>query len=389
MANELKRSATEAVRDDSPGAAISHPPKRATTYRRGATGPAVAEIRARLHRLGLLADGTGDVFDVELDSAVRQFQQERGIAVDGIVGPQTFRRLEEARWQLGDRVLAYLPGHLVVGDDVLGLQERLTGLGFQPGRPDGIFGIRTDHAVREFQLNTGLPTDGTAGPETFRALARLTRAVSGGASTLLREQQAFDVLRTGVTHKVVLIDAGPDHLHRGHSANGVSEADIALDIARRVEGRLAALGTTVLVTGPARSGHTSFDESARAAIANEVNSDVVISLHCDTHSSDYANGMAAFYFGVLSGRTNSIGGQKLAELLLDEIEVRTNALNCGAHPKTWDLLRLTRMPAVHLDLGYLTNPDDAARLLDPGHRDQIAKAVTAALIRFFAPPPHE
>jgi N-acetylmuramoyl-L-alanine amidase len=359
------------------------------TYRRGATGSAVAEIRARLHRLGLLADGTGSTFDADLDRAVRQFQQERGIAIDGVVGPQTFRRLEEARWKLGDRVLSFLPGHLMVGDDVLALQLRLTELGFSPGRPDGIFGRLTDHAVREFQLNTGLPTDGTAGPETFRALNRLTRSVSGGASTLLREQQAFDVLRTGVSHKVVLLDAGPDRLHRSHDANGISEADIALDVARRVEGRLAALGTTVLITGPARSGHTSFGEAARAAMANEVGADVVVSLHCDSHDSDLAEGVAAFYFGTLNGRTNSVAGQSLAELLLEELQIRTEARNCGAHPKTWDILRLTRMPTVHLDLGYLTNPDDVRRLSAPDHRDQIARAIAAALIRFFAPPPAE
>ncbi|MGV1004420.1 MAG: N-acetylmuramoyl-L-alanine amidase [Candidatus Nanopelagicales bacterium] len=359
-----------------------------TTYRRGATGSAVAEIRARLFRLHLLADGDGDTFDEPLDRAVRAFQQERGIAVDGVVGPQTFRRLEEARWRLGDRVLAFLPAHLVVGDDVLGLQERLIGLGFSPGRPDGIFGRRTDHAVREFQLNTGLPADGTAGTETFRALARLTRpwSISGETSLQLREQQAFDVLRTGVTQKVVVLDAGPDQAAKAHQGPGMSEADIAIDIARRVEGRLAALGTTVLLTGPARRGHTSFDETARAAIANEVGADVLVSLHCDFHESPLAHGMAAFYFGVLTGRGNSVGGKHLAELLLEEIEVRNHARNCGAHPKTWELLRLTRMPAVHLDLGYLSNPDDARRLEDPASRDQIAKAITAALIRFFAPP---
>ncbi len=346
----------------------------------------VAEVRSRLHRLGLIEDGRGEVFDPELDHAVRQFQQERGIGVDGIVGPQTFRRLEEARWRLGDRVLSFLPGHLVVGDDVLALQERLTGLGFSPGRPDGIFGRLTDHAVREFQLNTGLPTDGTAGPNTFRAMSRLTRTVSGGASTVLREQQAFDVLRTGVTHKVVLIDAGPDHIHRGHVGPGLSEQDVADDIAVRVEGRLAALGTTVIVTGPARSGHTSFDDSARAAIANEVGADVLISLHCDAHPNPAAHGMAAFYFGTSNGRTSSLAGQALAELLLEEMAVRSDARNCGAQPKTWELLRLTRMPAVHVDLGYLTNAADSARLADEAGRDQIAQAITAALIRFFAPP---
>ena len=353
------------------------------------SGPDVAEVRARLHRLGLIAEGHGDVFDAEVDRAVRQFQQERGVAVDGVVGPQTYRRLEEARWRLGDRVLQFLPGHLMVGDDVLALQERLTGLGFSPGRPDGIFGRNTDHAVREFQLNTGLPTDGTAGPETFRALARLTRTVSGGASTLLREQQAFEVLRTGVTHKVVLIDAGPDHVRRGHSGTGLAEDAIASDIAARVEGRLAALGTTVLVTGPARAGHTSFDEAQRAAIANDVGADVVVSLHCDAHVNPAAFGVAAFYFGTVTGQTRSVAGQALAELLLDELVVRGAARNCGAHPKAWEMLRLTRMPAVHLDLGYLTNPDDAARLGSPEGRDAAARAITAALIRFFAPPPQD
>lgn len=358
-------------------------------YARGSTGPAVAEIRARLHRLGLLAEGHGDEFDEDVDRAVRHFQQERGIGIDGVVGPQTFRRLEEARWRLGDRVLSFLPGHPMVGDDVLALQERLAGLGFSPGRPDGIFGRNTDHAVREFQLNTGLRTDGTAGPDTFRALARLVRTVSGGASTLLREQQAFDGLRTGVTHKVVLIDAGPDHLHRGHRAGGLSEEDIAADIAARVEGQLAALGTTVLVTGPARSGHTSFDEAARAAIANEVDADVVVSLHCDTHGNPLASGMAAFYFGSRGGRARSVAGQALAELLLEETTARTTARHCGAHATTWDLLRLTRMPSVHLDLGYLTNAEDAERLGSPAGRDTIARGITAALIRFFAPPPQE
>lgn len=346
----------------------------------------VAEVRARLHRLGLLADPTGDEFDEALDTAVRQFQQERGIAIDGIVGPQTFRRLEEARWRLGDRVLQYLPGHAMVGDDVVALQERLTSLGFSPGRVDGIFGNATDHAVREFQLNTGLRTDGTAGPETFRALARLTRTVSGGASSFLREQQAFDVLRTGVTHKVVVIDAGPDQSHRAHTGHGLTEPDIVADVAARIEGRLAALGTTVLVTGPARAGHTSFDEGERASIANEVEADVVVSIHCDALPNPAAEGVAAFYFGSADGTGTSVAGQTLARLLLDELSARTSARSCGAHPKTWELLRLTRMPCVHVDLGYLSNPAEARRLRDPAGRDQIARAITAALIRFFAPP---
>ncbi|MFM9135392.1 MAG: peptidoglycan-binding protein, partial [bacterium] len=101
--------------------------------RRGDTGPAVADVRERLVRLGLLAPvpdtGTDAEFDDDVAQAVRAFQQSRGIPVDGVVGPQTFRHLEEARWSLGDRVLAYTPGHLIAGDDVLDLQRRLTRMG--------------------------------------------------------------------------------------------------------------------------------------------------------------------------------------------------------------------------------------------------------------------
>ena len=65
--------------------------------KRGDTGAGVAEIRTRLAQLGLcndIADGDPNEFDAELDRAVRAFQQERGITVDGVVGPQTFNFVE-------------------------------------------------------------------------------------------------------------------------------------------------------------------------------------------------------------------------------------------------------------------------------------------------------
>ncbi len=103
-------------------------------HRRGDTGAAVAEVRARLAHLGYIDESPSDVFDDELDHAVRTFQQERGLTVDGIVGPDTFRRLDEARWKLGDRVLRFVPGHLVRGDDVADLQRRLNTMGFNSDR---------------------------------------------------------------------------------------------------------------------------------------------------------------------------------------------------------------------------------------------------------------
>jgi N-acetylmuramoyl-L-alanine amidase len=52
----------------------------------------------------------------------------------------------------------------------------------------------------------------------------------------------------------------------------------------------------------------------------------------------------------------------------------------------WDILRRTRMPAVRIEVGYLTNPGDAARLADPAFRDVLAEAVVAAVQRLYLPP---
>ena len=347
--------------------------------RRGDTGAAVAEVRARLAHLGLcddLASGDPDLFDDELDHAVRAFQQERGITVDGIVGPHTFRRLEEARWQLGDRVLSYIPGHLMAGDDVTELQRRLNQLGFAAGREDGVFGVQTDAALREFQRGVGVTADGTCGPDTFRAFDRLVRTISGGSAATLREHVTLAELQTGVADKVVVIDPG-----------NTIDADLCYAIAVRVEGRLAALGTQVLLTRPAQSeAEGGFpDDPARAQFANEVGADLVVSLHVDRAASPAPNGLVTFYFGDPRGGQHSPSGRVLAQRVQEELSARTDLLDCRTHPRTWDLLRLTRMPAVRVELGYLSHEADARRLASPAFQDAVAEGITAALTRFCAP----
>lgn len=351
--------------------------------RLGSSGAPVAEVRARLAHLGLCSDppvgvGFDDIiFDAELDRAVRTFQQERGITVDGIVGPDTFRRLDEARWQLGDRVLSYVPGHMMVGDDVTQLQRRLSELGFNPGRPDGIFGPDTDGALREFQGGVGVTADGTCGPDTFRAFDRLIRTVSGGDAAELREHLQLTRLQTGVADKVIVIDPG-----------SVVDPDICHAIAARVEGRLAALGTQVLLSRSATipSSEDSFSTDAqRAEFANTVGADLMLSIHVDRSDSPLPNGIATFFYGHARGGVHSHAGKVLAEHVQSELTGRTDRLDCRIHPRTWDLLRLTRMPAVRVEVGYVSNSGDASRLASPAFHDAIAEGLAAAVTAVCAP----
>ncbi len=346
-----------------------------TGLRLGDHGAAVAEVRSRLGQLGLL-DTAGDrdegAFDGDLDRAVRAFQQERGITVDGIVGPSTFRRLEEARWQLGDRVLSFVPGHLMSGDDVVELQRRLTTLGFASGRIDGVFGRQTDAALREFQKGVGVTADGTCGPDSFRAFDRLVRTVSGGSATSLREHVTVTELQTGVADKVIVIDPGP-----------AVAAEVSHSVAVRLEGRLAALGTQVVLTRGPRAGAT--DDAVNATLANDIGAHLVLSVVVDSAPSPLPNGLATFYFGDPRGGTHSPSGMLLAERVHEEVHGRTDLLDCRVHPRTWDLLRMTRMPAVRVVLGYDSNPADASRLSSPDFHDAVAEGLAAAVTGFCAP----
>ena len=78
-------------------------------------------------------------------------------------------------------------------------------------------------------------------------------------------------------------------------------------------------------------------------------------------------------------------GEEFANLVRREVIARTGMLDCGSHPKTWDILRMSRMPAVRLDCGYLSHPVDRLLLLDARLRGTVAAAALAAVQRLFLP----
>src|SRR5439155_20609947 len=138
----------------------------------------------------------------------REFQQNRGLVVDGLVGPETWAALQAARLSLGDRLLS-LAGRLYAGDDVAALQERLAELGFDTGRVDGVFGHQTEAALKALPREYGLVSDGVCGPRTLRALKQLGRLVTGGRPHALRVTAQLLRSVASLAGKVVLSDPSP------------------------------------------------------------------------------------------------------------------------------------------------------------------------------------
>lgn len=362
--------------------------------RRGDAGPAVAEIRATLAGLGLLPSANGSPtaptldtasrpseaqFDEPLEDAIRAFQQQRGLITDGIVGPATYQALRDATYRLGGRPLAYMVSAPVSGDDVLTLQQRLLELGYDAGRPNGVFGAQTEAALRNFQRDYGLTVDGMCGSETVRALRQLSPRARGGQPVLLREQEQVRRAGPRLRGKRIVIDPGHGGQDTGVMVDGLRESDLMWDLARRLEGRMVATGMEALLS---RGPDQCPTEAERAAFANEAGGDVFISLHCDKNTSPRAEGVATFYFGAGGNGTSTLG-DALAGFIQRELAARTGMRDCRTHAKTWDSLRLTRCPAVRVEIGYLTNTEDQARLSDPAFRDLVAEGILVSVKRLY------
>jgi N-acetylmuramoyl-L-alanine amidase len=286
--------------------------------RLGDRGNAVRDLSTRISASLGTGAGAKDVFDNALQEAVRAFQEQRGLRVDGICGPETWGALIESGFQLGDRLL-YLSSPMLRGDDVAELQRRLNLLGFDAGREDGILGPETEDALRQFQRNAGTTADGVCGPESLAALSRVSGLAAGSVASvreregLRRESRRLDGLR-------VFLVAEP--------AMGA--------LAGAVTGALRNLGGLV---GADTSGE---DPSVLTTEANRFRAGAFVAL---TNSGE--PGVRCAYFS--SGTFRSEAGLCLASALTESLRQVCADVD-DPIGRTYRFLRETRMPAVVCEL---------------------------------------
>ncbi|MFD1444027.1 spore cortex-lytic enzyme [Thermoactinomyces vulgaris] len=149
-----------------------------TILKKGARGGDVYELQGRLKLLGFYTGDVDGVFGHRTYLAVRLFQYEFGLKIDGVVGPKTKLKLWQStkHWR---PEMTNKKGPVLKrgnqGGGVWELQGRLKHIGFYTGKWDGNFGERTYRAVRLFQYEFGLKVDGVAGPKTMQKLRKATK----------------------------------------------------------------------------------------------------------------------------------------------------------------------------------------------------------------------
>lgn len=174
---------------------------------------------------------------------------------------------------------------------------------------------------------------------------------------------------------VVVID--PGHGGRDPGAvgiGGIHEADIVLDIATQVASLIENEGLQAVLT---RSDDREVDLGPRVDLSDAVNADLFVSIHANAinMSRPDVNGIETYYY-------YSSAAASLAETIHNSLLNSTGMNDRGVRQARFYVLTETSMPAVLVEVGFVTGREDAARLSSAASRSQIAEAIANGILRY-------
>ena len=195
-----------------------------------------------------------------------------------------------------------------------------------------------------------------------------------------------------VLNKVVYLDAGHGGYDPGASYFGISEKSLTLAIQSRVKAKLEAEGYQVVTT---RTSDTYVDLTDRSRAANASESDIFVSIHINASGSSAAQGIETYYYQPYAEYPSRINAtyhanptrlsmsDTLANAIQSSLINATGAQNQGVKRQTFAVLRETTAPAVLLELGFLSNPQEAARLNTSAYQETLANAIVAGIKSYY------
>ena len=204
--------------------------------------------------------------------------------------------------------------------------------------------------------------------------------------------------------RIVTLDPGHGGAETGaEGQGGAVEKDVVLSIARRFRSLLQErLGVRVILT---RDGDRNLLLDERAAIANSNKSNLFLSIHADASPRRNARGSSVYFLShtLEPANPSSSGGgdldfilwhmaqtshlsqsSRLAEILQDELQAVTGAkrVNRGIKQNSFRVLKGATMPAVLVEVGFISNPDEEKLLLSSAYQDKLAEALYRGILRY-------
>jgi len=161
--------------------------------------------------------------------------------------------------------------------------------------------------------------------------------------------------------------------------SGIEEREVTLSVAEDLAALLRAAGARVVLTRsratPYRTGTVlRLDNRARAALANRLRATAFVSIHADASLDRSARGTSVFWL-----RPNSV-------TLASAVRARLAPLGLGEaafHPRDLAVTNEARVPAVLVELGFISNPVQERLLATPSFQRREAQALFAAVVQSF------
>ncbi|GAB7386750.1 hypothetical protein BSNK01_05860 [Bacillaceae bacterium] len=168
----------------------------------------------------------------------------------------------------------------------------------------------------------------------------------------------------------VVIDAGHGAHDPGALGKMSKEKDINLAIAKKIVSRLEQLEGIEVV--PTRLTDTFLTLEERVKLANERSADLFISVHANSFPANpQAKGLETYYYTSMS--------KKFAEIVHRHLIEATGSYDRGVKTARFYVIRNTKMPAVLIETGFVTNPEEEKRLNSAAFQEAIARAVVEAI----------
>lgn len=182
--------------------------------------------------------------------------------------------------------------------------------------------------------------------------------------------------------KLIAVDPGHGGPDPGAVANGLKEKDLTLKISQRLAGLLSSQGAKVLMT---RSGDYDVDLYARPDMANRAGAELFVSVHINAYSSPNAQGTATY----IPRREETEAkryeeSRRLAECIQCHLVQSLGLEDDGVREASFVVVRDSQMPAVLVEVAYITNPREAGLLAQDGFLARAAEAIYQGIVDYLA-----
>jgi len=147
---------------------------------------------------------------------------------------------------------------------------------------------------------------------------------------------------------------------------------VVLDVSQKLAQILEQNGLQVVMT---RQDERTIDLAPRTQLANRISADLFVSVHANAVGGGRTevNGVETYYYQ---------SGNLLAQYIQNSILQTMRMNNRGVKQARFYVLRNTQMPAVLVEVGFVTGSDDSQILANPDNRTRIAEAIAQGILQY-------